>query len=94
VDSADEVRPSLATQSEETASDFMAVGKEVEGRPESTPRLYNRLEVTIDPKTKTHRSTRVHTREQKKSDTAWQGYHAWPNPKGRGRLSYFDITLF
>ena len=68
-------------------------GAAAEERPESTPRLYNILEVTVDPKTKQHISIRVHTREQKKAEATWDGYHAWPNPTGRGRLPYFDITL-
>jgi small GTP-binding protein len=67
-------------------------GSAAEGRPESTPRLYNMLEVTIDPKTMKHTSIRVHTREQKKENESWQGCHAWTNPKG-GRLPFFDIQL-
>lgn len=67
-------------------------GSEAEGRPESTPRLYNMLEVTIDPKTKQHTSVRVHTREQKKAEQAWQGFYGWPSANG-GRLPYFDIEL-
>lgn len=68
-------------------------GSAAEGRPESTPRLYNMLEVSVDPKTKRHTSIRVHTREQRKAEEAWQGYHAWENPDGRGRVPFFDIEL-
>ena len=68
-------------------------GSAAEGCPESTPRLYNMLEVSVDPGTKLHQSIRVHTREQKKAEVAWQGYHEWKNPKGPGRLPYFDIDL-
>lgn len=67
-------------------------GSLAEGRPESTPKMYNLLEVSIDPKTKQHLSIRVHSREQKKENESWQGYHAWPNSNG-GRLPYFDIDL-
>jgi small GTP-binding protein len=67
-------------------------GSLAEGRPESTPKLYNMLEVVIDPATKKHKSIRVHTRQQKKENEAWQGYHEWPNPGG-GRLPYFDIDF-
>lgn len=67
-------------------------GSKAEGRPESKPRLYNMLEVTIDPQTKEHQSIRVHTRRQETGSEAWQGYHEWPNPKG-GRLPFFDIDL-
>ena len=68
-------------------------GSAAEGRPESTPRLYNMLEVSIDPKTKQHQSIRVHTRQQKKDEVVWQGYHEWKNPEGPGHLPYFDIDL-
>ena len=67
-------------------------GSAAEGRPESTPKLYNMLQVVIDLSTKKHMSIRVHTRQQTKENEAWQGYHVWPNPGG-GRLPYFDIDL-
>ena len=51
------------------------------------------LEVSVDPKTRQHMSIRVHTREQKKAEEAWQGYHGWPNPIGPGRLPFIDIDL-
>jgi hypothetical protein len=64
-------------------------GSIAEGRPESTPRLYNLLEVARDLK-----SVRVHTRSQAQPDGAWQGWHEWPDPKNEdGRLPYFDIDL-
>jgi len=68
-------------------------GSAAEGRPESTPRLYNMLEVSVDRKTKQHMSIRVNTRRQKRAEEAWQGYHEWTKPKVRGRLLYFDIDL-
>jgi len=68
-------------------------GSAAEGRPESTPRLYNLLEVSLDPRTKRHMSIRVHTRRQKKAEEAWQGFHEWTKPKVQGRFSYFDIDL-
>ena len=68
--------------------------KKAEGRPETTPKLYNMLEVVIDPSTKRHKSIRVHTRQQKKENEAWKGYHEWPNSNGDGgRFPYFDIDL-
>ena len=64
-------------------------GSPEEGRPPSTPRLYNLLE--IQPNLK---SVRVHTREQRKEAGAWKGWHEWPDPKGGdGRVPYFDIDL-
>ena len=69
-------------------------GSLAEGRPETTPKLYNMLEVVIDPSTKRHKSIRVHTRQQKKENEAWKGYHEWPNSNGDGgRFPYFDIDL-
>ena len=64
-------------------------GSPTGGRPESTPRLYNMLEIRHDL-----RSVRVHTREQAKPDGAWQGWFQWPDPDGgKGRVPYFDIDL-
>ncbi len=64
-------------------------GSIAEGRPESTPRLYNILEVARNLKT-----IRVHTRSQPQPEGAWQGWHEWSDPKNEdGRLSFFDIDL-
>jgi small GTP-binding protein len=58
-------------------------------QPESTPRLYNVLEITRDLK-----SARVHTRCQPKPDGPWDGWHEWPDPDGgKGRLAYYDIKM-
>ena len=62
-------------------------GARGEDRPEATPRLYNVLEIARDLK-----SARVHTREQRKPDGAWDGWHEWLDPDGgRGRVPYYDI---
>jgi hypothetical protein len=59
------------------------------GRPESTPRLYNVLEVQRD-----HATIRIHTREQRRSDGPWQGWHQWPDPDNPdGRLAYFELDV-
>jgi hypothetical protein len=63
-------------------------GARAEDRPESIPRLYNVLEIQRDLT-----SARVHTRCQPKPDGAWDGYHEWTNPKGEGRVPYYDIDL-
>jgi hypothetical protein len=63
-------------------------GARGEDRPESTPRLYNVLEIKRDLS-----SARVHTRCQPKPDGAWDGYYEWPNPNGEGRVAYYDIDL-
>ena len=54
-------------------------------RPESTPRMYNLLEISRDLQT-----VRVHTRCQPKPDGAWQGWHEWPNA-GTGKVAFYDI---
>jgi hypothetical protein len=65
---------------------FGAHGKD---RPESTPRLYNVLEIARDLK-----SVRVYTRHQPKPDGTWDGWHEWPGPKsGKGRVAFYDIKL-
>lgn len=64
-------------------------GSLADGRPESTPRLYNLLEIEPD-----FSNIRVHTREQRKAAGAWQGWHEWPDPEGgKGKVPYFDIPL-
>ena len=55
-------------------------------RPESTPRLYNVLEIARD-----FTSVRVHTRCQPKPDGPWDGWHEWPDrtaAKGRAVLRH------
>jgi hypothetical protein len=60
-----------------------------EGRPESTPRLYNLLEIR-----RSFCSARVHTRCQLRPHSAWQGWNEWPrSDNGPGALSYFDLDL-
>ena len=63
-------------------------GSPAEGRSESTPRLYNLLEIQPD-----HRSVRVHTRRRPKPEGPWDGWHEWDNPDGKGRVPYYDIPL-
>ncbi len=64
-------------------------GSKAEGRPESTPRLYNLMDIRRD-----FSSIRVHTRQQKNPDGAWDGYYEWPDPDGgKGKVPYYDIDL-
>jgi small GTP-binding protein len=59
------------------------------GRPESTPRLYNLLEVKRDLS-----AIRVHTRQRRRSEGAWEGLYDWPNPAhAQERRWYFDVDL-
>lgn len=58
-------------------------------RPESTPCVYNILELQRDFKL-----LRVHTRMQETRDRDWEGYARWERPDGGdGALSYYDIAL-
>ena len=61
-------------------------GARAKDRPESTPCLYNVLEIKRDLN-----SVRVHTRCQLRPDGAWDGWYEWPDPKGKGHLPYYDI---
>ena len=63
-------------------------GSPPEGRPPSTPRLYNLLEIQRD-----FSSVRVHTRAQPNAEGAWKGWYEWRDPDGKGNLPYFDIEL-
>lgn len=62
-----------------------------EGRKESTPRLYNLLQIRRDC-----RAIRVHTRAQNQPDSAWKGFNEWPSPDDPNRdarYPYFDISF-
>lgn len=60
-----------------------------EGRPQSTHRLYNLLEIERDLS-----KIRVHTRQQLQSGADWQGFYEWPDSDDvNKRISYFDIEL-
>ena len=64
-------------------------GARAADRAEAVPRLYNVLEIARD-----FSSVRVHTREQRKPDGDWQGWHEWDDPKGgNGKVPYYDISL-
>ena len=63
-------------------------GARAEDRPESSPRIYNLLEINRDLK-----SARVHTRCQPKPDGRWKGLNEWPRPDGGdGCVPYYDIS--
>ena len=55
-------------------------------RPESTPRLYNLIEVWRD-----HSKIRVYTRCLMKEGGAWEPWARWPNPTGGDPISHYDI---
>lgn len=57
-------------------------------RPESTPRLYNLLEIE-----RNHSKIRVHTRCLRKDGGAWEGWAAWTGGKSTERRTYYDIKL-
>jgi hypothetical protein len=51
------------------------------------------LEVSVERKTSQHLPIRVHTLCQEEAVEAWQGYHKWKNPDGRGRVPCYDMDL-
>jgi hypothetical protein len=63
-------------------------GAPADARPESTPRLYNLLEIQRDL-----RSVRVHTRCQPTPEDAWKGWNEWPKgDQTVGALPFYDIS--
>lgn len=58
-------------------------------RPESTPRLYQLLEISPD-----RSSVRVHTRSLDKLGGPWEPWCKWPDPKNSGlRQPYYDFRV-
>jgi small GTP-binding protein len=57
-------------------------------RPESTPQLYNLLEVARD-----HSSIRVHTRAKRKVGGAWSGWAVWTGDEADARKTSYTISL-
>ena len=56
-------------------------------RPESTPRLYNLLEIDHNCR------VRVHTRGMRKLEGAWSGWAVWPTADPTVFKTYYDIEL-
>jgi len=65
------------------AGSFGAIAKH---RPESTPRLYNLVEVARD-----HGSIKVYTRCMRKDGGAWEPHAIWPGDKAGERRAYYVI---
>lgn len=63
-------------------------GAPVNDRPESTPRLYNVLELFSD-----HSKIRVHTRCLRKETGAWEGWAVWPGKTGTEKRTFYEISL-
>lgn len=64
-------------------------GAPVNRRPESTPRLYNLLELW-----RNHTKIRIHTRCLRRDGGAWEGSAVWPHPDNDlSRLTYYEINL-
>ena len=63
-------------------------GAPMNDRPESTPRLYNLLEVARD-----HSWVKVHTRCRKKEDGAWTGWAVWDTDRPGVKQTYYEIKL-
>lgn len=67
------------------AGSFGAPARE---RPESTPRLYNLLEIARD-----HSSINVHTRCLRKGGGAWEGWAVWPGDEPTAKKTFYEIRL-
>jgi small GTP-binding protein len=67
------------------AGSFGAVAKD---RPESTPRLYNLLEIARD-----HSWVKVHTRHMRKDGGAWEGWAVWLGAGPHEKRTYYEIKL-
>lgn len=65
-------------------------GAPANSRPESTPRLYNLLEIAAD-----RSEVKVHTRRLRKASGAWEGYPEWPKKDGKPyeRIPFYIIPL-
>ena len=63
-------------------------GAAMEDRPESTPRLYNLLEIPPD-----RSIIRIHTRSMRKPGGVWEGWAIWPSEHKGKRQTFYDIQL-
>jgi len=63
-------------------------GARAQARPESTPRLYNLIELSRDLT-----KLRVHTRCLRKAGGAWEGWAVWPGNNGLERRSFYEIEF-
>ena len=57
-------------------------------RPESTPRLYNLLEIARD-----HSAVRVFTRRLSRVGEAWGPWAVWGGGEPNEKLAFYDINL-
>ncbi len=63
-------------------------GAPVNSRPESTPRLFNLIEID-----RTHSKIRINTRCLRKEGGAWEGWAVWPAEANTERRTYYEINL-
>lgn len=63
-------------------------GAPARDRPEAIPRLFNLVELSAD-----RRSVRVHTRQLRRSGSAWGPWCVWPGTKSGERRSYYELDL-
>lgn len=63
-------------------------GAPVNARPESTPRLYNVIEIAPD-----RSNVRVNTRHLRRDGGAWEGWAVWPYEGVGARRTYYTIPL-
>jgi hypothetical protein len=65
-----------------------AFGAPMKARPESTPRLYNVIELS-----RSLTGVRVHTRCLRKDGGAWEGWAVWPGGSATEKRSYYDLQF-
>ncbi|HEX5733797.1 MAG TPA: metallophosphoesterase [Blastocatellia bacterium] len=63
-------------------------GAPTNDRPESTPRLYNLIEIARD-----HSSVMIHTRCLRKEEGAWEGWAVWPGAEPTDKRTYYTVNL-
>jgi 3',5'-cyclic AMP phosphodiesterase CpdA len=65
-----------------------SMGAPASHRPESTPQLYNLVEIA-----RTHDKARVYTRCRRRTSGAWEGWAVWPGSSPMERRSYYELSL-
>jgi predicted phosphodiesterase len=65
-----------------------SLGARAKNRPESTPRLYNLLELRPD-----FASMKVHTRCRRREGGPWEGWAVWPSPNVGSKCSYYELKI-
>ncbi|MDB5307197.1 MAG: hypothetical protein JWO38_1399 [Gemmataceae bacterium] len=68
-------------------------GAEAKDRPESTPRMYQVIELMPGEGPGGFEWAKIRTRSCPKTTGPWADGDIWPNPDGRGKVSHLDVDL-